>query len=290
MINSTSRSTPPAFLDSSPLLLLADLNPAADILGYLDDFDNSSFFDLGAGYDLDPALWSIKAELPSKCNAMTPSTTDSTAALKPYFEALQDDDAPVFCDLFRDLDDFELGLETIAVAEALPLPASVVLTFSTTKCECADGRASLAMADSCLGASPAPTPMVSPATTSVAESTEQKRVAVTDSIASTRKTSSQRQKEEIIRLRDSAAHLEQQLAQLKAKLREAAPAESSKTTDSSAPTLSLLWEGLAKRQREARQQAEEKNAELRRELHITVRAAKSLERSLHKRQRLQHDI
>ncbi|TYZ67708.1 hypothetical protein PybrP1_004923 [[Pythium] brassicae (nom. inval.)] len=281
MADTTFSSAPSVSLDPS-LLLLADLSPTACVLGCLDDFDISPFFDLGAEFDLDPALWASKAEPPSECNT-TPPTTASFAVLEPFIEALQDD-APVFGDLFSDLVDFELGTETIAADKSLLPSASFALTFSATKGVHVGESASPIVGDSRPKRSPSVTFAVAPAKTSEIESSGKRGTFAADSIVSTYKTSSQRQKEEIASLRDTAVHLEEQLAQLKARCCEASPESS--TTVSSAPTLSPLWEGFAKRQREARKQAEQENDQLRQELRTTIRVTKSLERSLHKRQRL----
>lgn len=259
--NTTSSSASSSFVD--PSMVLADFSYSS-----LDDFDSLSFFDLGGEFDLDSAVWMTKSAAQPTPSAIPSATSaDPFAAFEPFFEALHDG-APAFGELFYELVDFELSSDAMFSEPS----TSVDLAFSTIKSDPVDGSASPVAVDTRLERAPA-----APST--------QIEIGGKKRSSSTCKTSSQRQKEEIALLRDSSARLEEELAQLKAKCRQAS-SDGNATESSSSTCQSSLWEGFAKRQRDARQQAEHENAELRRELRTTMRAAKSLERSLHKRQRM----
>lgn len=93
-----------------------------------------------------------------------------------------------------------------------------------------------------------------------------------------KKTSLQRQKEEIAALRSSVAALEVQLGALKQ------PTNSARSSGSSTVSrYTSLWQGLAARQMQDRTRAENENAELRSQLKAQANLAKTLERALRKR-------
>uniref|UniRef100_K3W9K9 Uncharacterized protein n=1 Tax=Globisporangium ultimum (strain ATCC 200006 / CBS 805.95 / DAOM BR144) TaxID=431595 RepID=K3W9K9_GLOUD len=100
-----------------------------------------------------------------------------------------------------------------------------------------------------------------------------------------KKTSSQRQKEELDYLRSKVQELEQQLTTLKMNIVPHAPNSSDSEDGSDRSTTAVsVWEHLAKRELKKRDRAKFENAQLREMLESQIKVAKSLERILGKRQ------
>lgn len=98
-----------------------------------------------------------------------------------------------------------------------------------------------------------------------------------------KKSTSQRQKEELAYLRGKVTELQNALEKVKVDCKRHAPSSPSNTTEP-AKLSAELWERMAKRQQAAKDQAEQENARLRAKLSEQIRSAKSLERMLRKRQ------
>lgn len=226
----------------------------------------------------------------------TPTKTTMTVVdieLAPLFEAMYDDDTSAF-ELLVDLVDLDLTLDAQSIDMTRPAvshPAwrasDVAPTTDTNKSLASPPRARVCKRES-LADSPC-----SPSSSSLRSSRKPKQSLKRKPA----KTTSQRQREEIAHLIKEAASLEHELARIKATRRriddsacshngmEAIRVWSSLQHDQPSPH--SLWEGIAKRQLEAKQRAQGENAALRREVQATLRTAKSLERSLHKRQRVE---
>uniref|UniRef100_K3W9L0 Uncharacterized protein n=1 Tax=Globisporangium ultimum (strain ATCC 200006 / CBS 805.95 / DAOM BR144) TaxID=431595 RepID=K3W9L0_GLOUD len=100
-----------------------------------------------------------------------------------------------------------------------------------------------------------------------------------------KKSTSQRQREELAYLRGKVAELEGALTRMNNSKRDAAaPSSTDAALTSTGCSSVALWERMAKRQQEAKDQAELENARLRAKLKEQIRSAKSLERMLRKRQ------
>ncbi|KAF1321476.1 hypothetical protein FI667_g11900, partial [Globisporangium splendens] len=110
-------------------------------------------------------------------------------------------------------------------------------------------------------------------------------VEVAKPIEQRKKTSSQRQKEELSYLRSKVQELEKQLTTLKTNIvPHASNSSDSENGSDRSRTAVSVWERLAKRELKKRDRAKFENAQLKEMLESQIKVAKSLERILGKRQ------